>query len=243
MRNPNSKPRTQNADSDWLELTGARYRNLRNVDLRLPLGRLIMVCGPSGAGKSTLFGDLLHPAVACAIKHRKSRLTGREFARLTGFAAEPASARLRPRGRPAPAFDEPARRPGFQSGHRGRPGAHRQDAALHAGHLPRHLRPHPPVLRLAARVENPRLHRLALFLQHDGRPLRDLPGRGPHQARDGLHARHLPAVRRLRRPALRPGARRHHLEGQDHRPGAAAHVRGGGRVFRLPRPARARSAG
>ena len=74
----------------WLTLTAARYRNLREVDLRLPLGRLIMVCGPSGAGKSTLFGDLLHPAVACAIKHRRDRLTGREFARLTGFAADSA---------------------------------------------------------------------------------------------------------------------------------------------------------
>jgi excinuclease ABC subunit A len=70
---------------DWLTFTAARYRNLREVDLQLPLGRLIMVCGPSGAGKSTLFGDLLHPAVACAIKHRRARLTGREFARLTGF--------------------------------------------------------------------------------------------------------------------------------------------------------------
>jgi excinuclease ABC subunit A len=72
----------------WLTLTAARYRNLREVDLRLPLGRLIMVCGPSGAGKSTLFGDLLHPAVACAIKHRRARLSGREFARLTGFAED-----------------------------------------------------------------------------------------------------------------------------------------------------------
>ena len=42
-----------------------------------------MVCGPSGAGKSTLFGDLLRPAVSCAIKAHKSRLTGGDFARLT----------------------------------------------------------------------------------------------------------------------------------------------------------------
>jgi excinuclease ABC subunit A len=34
-------------------------------------------------------GDLLQPAVACAIQHQKSRLTGREFVRLTGFEAEP----------------------------------------------------------------------------------------------------------------------------------------------------------
>jgi excinuclease ABC subunit A len=47
-----------------------------------------MVCGPSGAGKSSLFGDLLHPAVACAIQYRKRRLTGREFAKLTGFVGD-----------------------------------------------------------------------------------------------------------------------------------------------------------
>jgi excinuclease ABC subunit A len=82
---PPAGPKTQEA---WLELRGACYRNLRSVDLRLPLGRLIMVCGPSGAGKSTLFGDLLHPAVACAIKHRKARLTGGAFARLADFARD-----------------------------------------------------------------------------------------------------------------------------------------------------------
>jgi excinuclease ABC subunit A len=67
----------------WIELRGARHRNLRGVDLRVPKGRLTMVAGPSGAGKSTLFRDLLGPAVACAIKSRKPRLTGRDFARLS----------------------------------------------------------------------------------------------------------------------------------------------------------------
>ncbi len=46
-----------------------------------------MVAGSSGAGKSTLFRDLLVPAVACAIKKRKSLLTGAEFVRFTGFVA------------------------------------------------------------------------------------------------------------------------------------------------------------
>ncbi|MDO8542802.1 MAG: excinuclease ABC subunit UvrA [Opitutaceae bacterium] len=72
---------------DWLELRRACFRNLKGFDLRLPLGRLIMVAGPSGAGKSTLFRDLLDPAVAHAIKHRKARLSGREFVKATGFAA------------------------------------------------------------------------------------------------------------------------------------------------------------
>jgi len=68
----------------WLRLSGARHRNLRDVDLRLPLGRLIMVCGPSGAGKSTLCGDLLGPAVAAAVRLGSRRLSGAAFARAHG---------------------------------------------------------------------------------------------------------------------------------------------------------------
>jgi len=75
---------------DLLELKGARFRNLRGFDLRLPLGRLIMVAGPSGAGKSTLFRDLLGPAVAHAIKQKKARVSGREFVKATGWdSADP----------------------------------------------------------------------------------------------------------------------------------------------------------
>jgi len=58
----------------WLALTGATLRNLRDVNLRIPLARLIMVAGPSGAGKSTLFRDILHPAVTEAIKTKKPKL-------------------------------------------------------------------------------------------------------------------------------------------------------------------------
>jgi len=79
------------SDPDWLTLSGITYRNLRDQTLRLPLGRLIMACGPSGAGKSTLFRDLLHPAVACAIKHKKPRLTGRDFVKLAKFEPDGSS--------------------------------------------------------------------------------------------------------------------------------------------------------
>ena len=99
------------ASKNWLELTGARYRNLKDLTLRLPLGRLTLVCGPSGAGKSTLFRDLLHPAVSCAIKQRKAKLTGKDFVRLAKFesdgaAATPSRINVRGRGRPR-SSDEP----------------------------------------------------------------------------------------------------------------------------------------
>ncbi len=95
----------------WLELRGAHFRNLKDFDLRLPHGRLIMAAGPSGAGKSTLFRDLLHPAVTHAIKARKTRLTGREFVKATGFVSD----RLADDQTPAPPFTELTGASGFKS--------------------------------------------------------------------------------------------------------------------------------
>jgi excinuclease ABC subunit A len=85
---PASRLLQKEASHDWLELTDINYRNLHDQTLRLPLGRLIMACGPSGAGKSTLFRDVLHPAVTCAIKQKKAVLTGKAFAKSSGYEAE-----------------------------------------------------------------------------------------------------------------------------------------------------------
>lgn len=48
----------------FLELKGACGNNLKNVDLKLPLGCLIGVSGVSGSGKSTLINDTLMPILS-----------------------------------------------------------------------------------------------------------------------------------------------------------------------------------
>lgn len=47
-----------------LELKGAKGNNLKNVDVKLPLGKLIVVSGVSGSGKSTLINETLYPILS-----------------------------------------------------------------------------------------------------------------------------------------------------------------------------------
>jgi excinuclease ABC subunit A len=51
-----------------ITIVGARQNNLRDVTVRLPLGRLVAVAGVSGSGKSTLIRDVLHNAYARRVK-------------------------------------------------------------------------------------------------------------------------------------------------------------------------------
>ncbi|HEX3060421.1 MAG TPA: excinuclease ABC subunit A, partial [Usitatibacter sp.] len=48
------------ASADTIRIRGARQNNLKNLDVELPTGELIVVTGPSGSGKSSLVFDTLY---------------------------------------------------------------------------------------------------------------------------------------------------------------------------------------
>jgi excinuclease ABC subunit A len=48
----------------FIELNGATGHNLKNVSIKIPLGKMILVSGVSGSGKSTLVNETLYPLLA-----------------------------------------------------------------------------------------------------------------------------------------------------------------------------------
>ena len=49
--------------NESIKISGCSGNNLKNVDLKLPLGKLICITGVSGSGKSTLINQTLYPAI------------------------------------------------------------------------------------------------------------------------------------------------------------------------------------
>ena len=56
-----------------LGIAGARGNNLKDVDLKVPLGKLVCVTGVSGSGKSTLINDTLQRALSVALYDTRER--------------------------------------------------------------------------------------------------------------------------------------------------------------------------
>jgi excinuclease ABC subunit A len=85
VENKNRQTRTQH---HWLRLNQASGRNLKQVDLEVPLGLFTVVTGVSGSGKSTLINQTLAPALTNLIRKRTGQTAQAELTCLPFLSVE-----------------------------------------------------------------------------------------------------------------------------------------------------------
>lgn len=74
---PNKEP------GGWIKIEGCTTHNLKNIDVKFPLGRLVTITGVSGSGKSSLMTDTLYPALKRSVEPEFKEKPGK-FSRLSG---------------------------------------------------------------------------------------------------------------------------------------------------------------
>ena len=57
-------PETRRMPTGWMTVKGAQENNLKNIDVKFPLGVLTCVTGVSGSGKSSLVNEILYKSLA-----------------------------------------------------------------------------------------------------------------------------------------------------------------------------------
>jgi len=68
----------------FIEITGAKEHNLKDIDVKIPLGKFVCVTGVSGSGKSSLVNEILYKAVFKII-YKKSRTVPGSFSKIRGL--------------------------------------------------------------------------------------------------------------------------------------------------------------
>lgn len=79
---PLPKQRRTNFGS-YVEVTGARENNLKNISVSFPLNALVVVTGVSGSGKSTLVHNIIYNGIASKLGSFK--ITSLNFDSITGY--------------------------------------------------------------------------------------------------------------------------------------------------------------
>ena len=62
----------RNGNGKFLEIKGAEQNNLKNINVKIPLGELVCVTGVSGSGKSSLINEILYKTLARELNGAKT---------------------------------------------------------------------------------------------------------------------------------------------------------------------------
>lgn len=73
----------RSGNGNFIQVFGASCNNLKNIDVKFPLGMMVVVTGVSGSGKSTLVNEILYNKLAHDIM--KSRTIPGAFKKITGI--------------------------------------------------------------------------------------------------------------------------------------------------------------
>ncbi len=67
---------TREGNGEFLRIKNAHLNNLKNIDIDIPLGKIVVLTGVSGSGKSTLMQDLIFEYAKYELRHNKPKPQG-----------------------------------------------------------------------------------------------------------------------------------------------------------------------
>lgn len=65
-------PERRREPQNWMTVYGAKENNLKNIDVKIPLGVFTCVTGVSGSGKSSLVNEILYKSLARKLNHART---------------------------------------------------------------------------------------------------------------------------------------------------------------------------
>lgn len=68
--------KTREGNGNYLQVRNAHLNNLKNIDIDIPLGKIVVLTGVSGSGKSTLMQDLIYEYAVHKLRKNRPKPQG-----------------------------------------------------------------------------------------------------------------------------------------------------------------------